>query len=217
MAISAYRDYSRWMSTAPSVAAYIDYKSPYVFAAKDRIYALADETGAAINWRPYVLNVPQYPGSATVDNSGAVVEADRNAHQWRRIRYAFMDCRRQARKRGLILRSTQKMSDSASAAAGMLFAQDADEAVFRHYNDTIFVRFRKRDLDIKNIDALAAGADRGGCRRRGLRSVPARGAGPGRGDRPSGGGGGGGLGSRRSCLAGRCSGAASTWRTFSKC
>ena len=38
----------------------------------------------------------------------------------------------------------------------MLFAQDADEAVFRHYNDTIFVRFRKRDLDIKNIDALAA-------------------------------------------------------------
>jgi 2-hydroxychromene-2-carboxylate isomerase len=144
------------MCAAPTITVYTDYKSPYAFLAKDRVYALAAATGAAIDWRPYILNVPLYLGSATVDASGAVVEAGRNAHQWRRIRYMFMDCRRQARKRGLILRSTQKIWDSAPAAAGMLFAQRAGEAAFRHYHDTIFDRFWKRNLDIESADALAA-------------------------------------------------------------
>jgi 2-hydroxychromene-2-carboxylate isomerase len=144
------------MSAAPTITVYTDYKSPYAFLAKDRVYALAAATGAAIDWRPYILNVPLYLGSATVDASGAVVEADRNAHQWRRIRYMFMDCRRQARKRGLILRSTQKIWDSAPAAAGMLFAQRAGEPAFRHYHDMIFDRFWKRELDIESTDALAA-------------------------------------------------------------
>jgi 2-hydroxychromene-2-carboxylate isomerase len=152
------------MSMPPTITVYTDYKSPYAFLAKDRIYALANATGALIDWRPYILDVPQYLGSATVGDDGTVVEASRNAHQWRRIRYMFMDCRRQARKQGLILRSTQKIWNSAPAAAAMLFAQQAGEASFRHYHDTIFVRFWKRDLDIENIDALAvmlteAGAD----------------------------------------------------------
>jgi 2-hydroxychromene-2-carboxylate isomerase len=140
----------------PVIAVYTEYKSPYAFLANDRIHALAAATGATIDWRPYVLNVPSYLGSATVDAGGAVVEADRSAHQWRRIRYMFMDCRRQARKRGLVLRATQKIWDSAAAAAGMLFAQQAGPAVFHHYHDTIFARFWKRELDIEDIDALAA-------------------------------------------------------------
>jgi 2-hydroxychromene-2-carboxylate isomerase len=144
------------MCAAPTITVYIDYKSPYAFLAKDRVYALAAATGAAIDWRPYVLNVPLYLGGATVDASGAVVEVDRNAHQWRRIRYMFMDCRRQARKQGLVLRSTQKIWNSAPAAAGMLFAQQAGEAAFRHYHDTIFDRFWKRELDIESTDALTA-------------------------------------------------------------
>ena len=38
----------------------------------------------------------------------------------------------------------------------MLFAQHAGEAAFRHYHDTIFDRFWKRELDIESTDALAA-------------------------------------------------------------
>jgi len=144
------------MSAAPILTVYTDYKSPYAFLAKDRVYGLAAETGASIDWRPYVLDVPSYLGSATVGADGAVQQADRNAHQWRRIRYMFMDCRRQARKQGLILRSTQKIWDSAPAAAGMLFARQANEATFRLYHDTIFERFWRRNLDIESVDALAA-------------------------------------------------------------
>lgn len=144
------------MSVAPVLIVYTDYKSPYAFLAKDRVYALAADTGASIDWRPYVLDVPSYLGSATVGADGTVQQADRNPHQWRRIRYMFMDCRRQARKQGLILRSTQKIWNSAPAAAGMLFARQANKTAFRLYHDTIFERFWKRDLDIESVDALAA-------------------------------------------------------------
>ena len=147
-----------------TVTAYSDYKSPYAFLAKDRVYALARETGAAIDWWPYVLDVPVYLGSATVAADGTVLAENRSPHQWRRIRYMFMDCRRQARKQGLTLRSTQKIWDSAPAAAGMLFAQQSGEPVFRRYHDTVFRRFWARDLDIEDVDVLAsvlteAGAD----------------------------------------------------------
>jgi 2-hydroxychromene-2-carboxylate isomerase len=167
MAAGRDQSYSAEMANPATLTVYTDYKSPYAFLAKDRIYALAAETGVLVDWQPYVLDVPRYLGSATVDDDGAVVEANRNAHQWRRIRYMFMDCRRQAAKQGLVLRSTQKIWDSAPAAAGMLFAQRHGEVEFRHYHDTVFDRFWKRDLDIENIDTLAtvlteAGADGAG-------------------------------------------------------
>jgi 2-hydroxychromene-2-carboxylate isomerase len=152
---------------AAALIVYTDYKSPYAFLAKDRIYALADDTGANIDWRPYVLNVPLYLGSATVGDEGTVSAADRNPHQWRRIRYMFMDCRRQARKQGLVLRSTRKIWDSRAAAAGMLFAQLHGPDVFRRYHDAVFERFWKRDLDIEDTAVLGrvlteAGANGGG-------------------------------------------------------
>jgi 2-hydroxychromene-2-carboxylate isomerase len=152
------------MCPASAITVYTDYKSPYAFLAKDRIYALARETGVTIDWRPYVLNIPLYLGSAEVGADRIVLAENRNAHQWRRVRYSYMDCRRQARKRGLIIRGTRKIFDSAPAAAGMLFAQQSGEAVFRHYHDTVFERFWSRDLDIEDIAALgailtAAGAD----------------------------------------------------------
>jgi 2-hydroxychromene-2-carboxylate isomerase len=154
------------MCPAPTITVYSDYKSPYAFLAKDRVYTLARGIGAAIDWRPYVLNIPLYLGSAVVGDDGAVLEESRNAHQWRRVRYSYMDCRRQARKRGLIIRGPRKIYDSAPAAAGMLFAQACGEAVFRHYHDTVFERFWARELDIEDIAALQAivteaGADAG--------------------------------------------------------
>lgn len=144
------------MATTHTITAYFDYKSPYAFLAKGRIERLADVTGATVEWLPYILDVPQYLGSATVAADGTVLEADRNPHQWRRIRYMFMDCRRQARKQGLTLRATRKIWNSAPAAAGMLFAKERGEQVFRHYHDTIFTRFWAGALDIEDAAALSA-------------------------------------------------------------
>ena len=144
------------MTDGRVMTVYIDYKSPYAYLAKDEIYALANARPVTIVWKPYVLDIPSYLGSARLDETGAVAEENRNAHQWRRVRYSYMDCRRQARKRGLIIRGTQKIWDSSLAAAGMLFAQGAGDAVFRRYNDRVFERFWRRELDIESVPAIAA-------------------------------------------------------------
>ncbi len=144
------------MSGLQTVIVYTDYKSPYAYLAKDPAYELERDCQVRLDWRPYILDIPSYLGSARVDASGAVLEEDRNAHQWRRVRYSYMDCRRQARKRGLTIRGTQKIWDSTLAAAGMLFAQRAGDAVFRRYHDTVFERFWQRALDIEDAGALAA-------------------------------------------------------------
>ena len=145
------------------ITVYTDYKSPYAYLAKDPTYDLARDLDIHLDWRPYILDIPSYLGSARVDASGNVLEEQRNAHQWRRVRYSYMDCRRQARKQGLTIRGTQKIWDSTLAAAGMLFAQRAGDAVFRRYHDTVFERFWQRALDIESTEAIATALSEAGA------------------------------------------------------
>ena len=158
---------SKPMTQPQTITVYTDYKSPYAYLAKDLAYELERDFAVRLDWRPYVLDIPSYLGSARVDASGNVLEELRNPHQWRRVRYSYMDCRRQAQKRGLTIRGPQKIWDSTLAAAGMLFAQRAGDDVFRRYHDTVFERFWQRALDIESMDALGAvlsdsGADASG-------------------------------------------------------
>src|ERR1700730_3542319 len=87
-----------------TITIYIDYKSPYAYLAKDLVYELERDFPVRIDWLPYRLDIPSFLGSARLDDNGRMIEEQRNAHQWRRVRYSYMDCRRQARKRGLVVR-----------------------------------------------------------------------------------------------------------------
>src|SRR5579863_7493568 len=139
-----------------TVTVYTDYKSPYAYLAKDLVYELARDFAVHIDWLPYVLDIPSFLGSATLDAAGRVVEESRNAHQWRRVKYSYMDCRRQAKKRGLVIRGPQKIWDSTLAAAGLLYARRQGDTVLRHYHDITFERFWKRELDIEDPAVIAA-------------------------------------------------------------
>jgi 2-hydroxychromene-2-carboxylate isomerase len=146
------------------VTIYIDYKSPYAYLAKDPAYALARDFGAQLDWLPYILDIPSFLGSATLDEQGRVIEESRNAHQWRRVKYSYMDCRREAKKRGLTIRGPQKIWNSTLAACGLLYAKRQGDDILRRYNDITFERFWKRELDIENPAVVAgvlaeAGAD----------------------------------------------------------
>lgn len=131
---------------------YIDYKSPYAYLVKDPAYRLARDTGAEIDWLPYILDIPAYLGSARLDAEGRVLEQNRNPHQWRRVRYSYMDVRREANRVGLTIRGTQKIWSSSLAGIGLLFAKRY--GAFRAYNDEVFERFWRRDLDIEDPAAL---------------------------------------------------------------
>lgn len=144
------------MSEPRRVTVYTDYKSPYAYLAKDLAYELERDTGVRVEWLPYVLDLASRYGSARVDAEGRVLEEHRDPHQWRRVRYSYMDCRRQARKRGLVIRGTQKIWDSSLALAGMLYSQRAGDGVFRRYHDIVSERFWRRELDIEDAAIVAA-------------------------------------------------------------
>jgi 2-hydroxychromene-2-carboxylate isomerase len=155
------------VSELRTVTLYTDYKSPYAYLAKDPAYALARDFGARLDVLPYVLNIPDFLGSARLDATGNVIEEQRTAHQWRRVKYSYMDCRRQARKRGLTIRGTVKIWDTVLGACGLLYAKRQGDAVFRGYHDRVFERFWKREFDIEDIAVVTAvlqeaGADAAG-------------------------------------------------------
>jgi 2-hydroxychromene-2-carboxylate isomerase len=162
-----------------TVIVYTDFKSPYAYLAKDPIYAMAAECDVALDWRPYVLDIPAYLGSAEVGPGGEVLAADRNPHQWRRVRYSYMDCRRQANKRGLTLLGTRKIWDSSLAGIGLLWAKRQGDAALRAYADRVFERFWRRELDIEDPAVIEAALHQAGAETTGLASYL---AGPGRGE-----------------------------------
>jgi 2-hydroxychromene-2-carboxylate isomerase len=152
------------MPDKPAVTIYIDFKSPYAYLAKDPARDLERHFALSLDWVPYILDIPSYLGAARLDAEGRVVDENRNAHQWRRVRYSYMDCRRQARKRGLVIRGTQKIWDSTLAAAGMLYAKRQGAEELRRYIDITFEHFWRRELDIEAPSVIEtvlaeAGAD----------------------------------------------------------
>ena len=144
------------MTSAPRVIHYFDYKSPYAYLAQratDALEAELEPLGLAIERLPYTLDIPSYLGDARLDEAGRDVVGTRNAHQWRRVRYAYMDCRREAARRGLVIRGPRKIFDSSIAHIGFLWA--ARGGRIQPYHDRIFEKFWKRSLDIEDPAAIA--------------------------------------------------------------
>jgi len=142
---------------ARTLTVYIDYKSPYAYLALQPTRDMARSLGLKLDWLPYSLKIENFLGA--VDT--------RNPHQWRRVKYSYMDARRLANERGLIVRGPQKLFDSTIAHTAMLFAKDAGPDVLERFHDIVFEGFFKRELDIEVeadvAKALAgAGAAAGG-------------------------------------------------------
>jgi 2-hydroxychromene-2-carboxylate isomerase len=145
------------MSTRPRVVHYFDYKSPYAYLAQKATDALEVEAcalGIAFERFPYTLDIPSYLGEARLDDSGRDVIGTRNAHQWRRVRYAYMDCRREAARRGLVIRGPRKIFDSSIAHVGFLWVARAGR--IQPYHDRVFEKFWKRALDLESVEAIEA-------------------------------------------------------------
>ena len=148
---------------------YFDYKSPYAYLAQEAAFALAEKSGAELDVRPYSLNIPDFLGSAEVDAEGRVLAQSRNEHQWRRVRYSYMDCRREANRRGLTIRGPRKIFDSTVSHVGFLWAKERAGGGFRAYHDTVYERYWRRELDIEDPAVIeevlaASGVDTHGFR-----------------------------------------------------
>jgi len=143
---------------------YIDFKSPYAYLAKDPAYAIEDDLGIEIDWRPLTLDIPSYLGSARLDAQSKVAESNRTPQQWSGVKYAYRDARRYASLRGLTIRGTTKIWDSSLAGIGMQWAKLQGRKILRGYIDRVYDRFWKRELDIEDPAVIErvlreAGAD----------------------------------------------------------
>ncbi len=105
---------------------------------------MAADLELEIDWLPYSLQIDQYLGEVET----------RNAHQWRRVKYSYMDARRLANEQGLIVRGPQKLFDSTIAHVGMIFLKETQPDVLESYHNAVFEGFFKRELDIEQIDQV---------------------------------------------------------------
>ena len=131
---------------------YFDYKSPYAYLAQEETLRLPDEFNIELVLIPYTLDIPGYLGHAEVDEQGNVIASERTAHQWRRVRYSYMDCRREANRRGLTLRGPRKIFDSSIAHIGFLYAQRYGD--YSRYHPAVYRQFWRRELDIESPAAI---------------------------------------------------------------
>ncbi|WP_339948762.1 DsbA family protein [uncultured Albimonas sp.] len=128
----------------PLVRCYTDYKSPYAYVALAPTQALAARWDLELEWRPYTLRIAEYLGSVE----------DRSPHDWRKVRYAYMDARRHANLQGLTLKGPRRIYDGYWSNAGMLFAQA--HGIFEGYHAAVFEKFWRHALDVDSPDDICA-------------------------------------------------------------
>lgn len=135
---------------------YLDIKSPYAFIARDPTLEIEDDLGIEIDWRPLTLDIPSYLGSAKLDETGRVAEANRTEQQWAAVKYAYRDARRYARLLGYTLRGTVKIWDTSLVHIGWMWAKRQGRQVLRSYLDTIYPPFWRRELDAEDVAVVTA-------------------------------------------------------------
>lgn len=137
------------VSDCPAIV-YLDFKSPYAYLAVEPTRELERELGVQFDWRPFVLDIPSYLGSARLDKTGSVVEQSRSNEQWSGVKYAYYDCRRYANLRNLTIRGTEKIWDTNLVATAMLWIKNYDYDMQQQFIDLVFQPFWKRELDVES-------------------------------------------------------------------
>lgn len=123
-----------------TIKVYTDHKSPYAFVALAESWRLDEDYDVELDWYPYRLAIAGYLGSLD----------DRTEHQWRRVRYSYMDARRLANEQGLTVKGPKIIYDGTIGCAGMLFAKKLGR--LREFNDIVFARFWRHELSIDSMD-----------------------------------------------------------------
>lgn len=137
------------ISECPAIV-YLDFKSPYAYLAVEPTRQLERELGVQFDWRPFVLDIPSYLGSAHLDKAGNVAEQNRSNEQWAAVKYSYYDCRRYASQYKQTIRGTEKIWDTNLVATAMLWTKNYGYDIQQQFIDLVFQPFWKRELDVEN-------------------------------------------------------------------
>jgi len=118
---------------------YSDYKSPFAYLAFDPAFALEQRYQVRVRWIPFQLRIKG--------------KGERSLYSEYKARYSYLDARRWAKPRGLIIRGPLKIYDTTPALIGGLFAQSKGRLL--DYSHTVYELFFRRELEIDQPDAVA--------------------------------------------------------------
>jgi 2-hydroxychromene-2-carboxylate isomerase len=123
----------------PEIKMYSDYKSPFAYLAFEPAFALERKYSVRVRWVPFQLRIKG--------------KGERSLYSEYKARYSYLDARRWAAPRGLIIRGPLKVYDSTPALIGGLFANEQGRLI--DYSRKAYELFFRRELEIDRPDAVA--------------------------------------------------------------
>src|ERR1700748_362417 len=85
---------------------YSDYKSPFAYLAFDPAFTLQERFAVRVRWIPFQLRIKD--------------RGQRSVYSDYKAKYSYLDARRWAKPRGILIRAPQKVYDTAPALIGGL-------------------------------------------------------------------------------------------------
>jgi len=124
---------------AKKIKMYSDYKSPFAYLAFEPAFALEKRYAVRIRWIPFQL---------LIKGKGA-----RSTYSEYKARYSYLDARRWAKPRGLVIRGPLKVYDTTPALIGGLFAETRGR--LQEYSRRAYELFFRREFEADQPEAVA--------------------------------------------------------------
>jgi 2-hydroxychromene-2-carboxylate isomerase len=119
---------------------YSDYKSPFAYLAFDPAFALEERFAVRVRWIPFQLRIKD--------------RGQRSAYSDFKAKYSYLDARRWAKPRGILIRAPQKVYDTAPALIGGLFAES--KGLLLEYSRKAYELFFRREFEADEAAAVGA-------------------------------------------------------------
>ena len=119
---------------------YSDYKSPFAYLAFDPAFALQERFAVRVRWIPFQLRIKD--------------RGQRSVYSDYKAKYSYLDARRWAKPRGILIRAPQKIYDTAPALIGGLFAES--RGLLLEYSRKAYELFFRREFEADDPEAVAA-------------------------------------------------------------
>ena len=119
---------------------YFDYKSPFAFLASGPAFELDGRFRVRVRWIPYQLRIKG--------------KGERSQNSEWKAKYSYLDARRFATPRGLVIKGPRKVYDTEPALIGGLLAMQA--GCFRRYTEEAYARFFRHELELDEPAAIGA-------------------------------------------------------------
>jgi 2-hydroxychromene-2-carboxylate isomerase len=120
------------------VKMYSDYKSPFAYLAFDPAFELQQRYRIRLRWIPFQLRIKG--------------KGERSQYSEHKARYSYIDARRWAKPRGLLIRGPLKVYDTRPALIGGLYAETQGRLI--DYSRKAFELFFRREFEADQPDAV---------------------------------------------------------------